>query len=224
MIEQFPPVLGRRLGDRFPAGLLVTAVIAIILAVGFDLSSIASLGSVWIALVVFALVTAGHLRVRAETGARLPVLLVALASTVIVLVTFVFTTLVDEPATAVLLAVILVLSVGLDVGSKRVRDGRAHGRPDAHHRRVTRPARSSSRTAVGHRRSAPGVPPCLYGRRSNGGCDRPRPRVRQLSGTYLEPTAALLASRHRTYVPDLPGMGRTCGRRNRSTSPASPRR
>ena len=77
-----------------------------------------------IALVVFALVTVGHLRVRAETGARLSVLLVALASTVIVLVTFVFTTLVDEPATAVLLAVILVLSVGLDVGWKRVRDGR----------------------------------------------------------------------------------------------------
>ena len=51
-------------------------------------------------------------------------LLVALASTVIVLVTFVFTTLVDEPATAVLLAVILLLSVGLDVGWKRVRDGR----------------------------------------------------------------------------------------------------
>ena len=102
-IGQFPPVLGRRLGGRLPAGLLVTAVIAMILAVGFDLSSIASLGSV-IALVVFALVTAGHLRVRAETGARLPVLLVALASTVIVLVTFVFTTLVDEPATAVLLA------------------------------------------------------------------------------------------------------------------------
>ena len=51
-------------------------------------------------------------------------LLVALASCVIVLVTFVFTTLVDEPATAVLLAVILVLSVALDLGWKRVRDGR----------------------------------------------------------------------------------------------------
>ena len=96
---------------------------------GFDLSSIASLGSV-IALVVFALVTAGHLRVRAETGARLPVLLLALASTVIVLVTFVFTTLVDEPATAVLLVVILVVSVGLDIGWKRVRDRPVrHGRP-----------------------------------------------------------------------------------------------
>jgi pimeloyl-ACP methyl ester carboxylesterase len=30
-----------------------------------------------------------------------------------------------------------------------------------------------------------------------------------ISGTYLEPTAALLAARYRTYVPDLPGMGRS---------------
>jgi pimeloyl-ACP methyl ester carboxylesterase len=30
-----------------------------------------------------------------------------------------------------------------------------------------------------------------------------------ISGTYLEPTAALLAARHPTFVPDLPGMGRS---------------
>jgi len=30
-----------------------------------------------------------------------------------------------------------------------------------------------------------------------------------ISGTYLEPTAALLAQRYRCYVPDLPGMGRS---------------
>jgi pimeloyl-ACP methyl ester carboxylesterase len=30
-----------------------------------------------------------------------------------------------------------------------------------------------------------------------------------ISGTYLEPTAALLAPNHRTFVPDLPGMGRS---------------
>ena len=122
-IGQFPPLLGRRLGGRLPSGLLVTALVAMVLAVGFDLSSIASLGSV-IALVVFALVTVGHLRVRTETGAHLWVLLVALASTVIVLVTFVFTTLVDEPATAVLLAVILAISVLLDLGWKHVRESR----------------------------------------------------------------------------------------------------
>ena len=41
----------------------------IVLAVGFDLSAIASIGSA-IALFVFALITAGHLRVRHETGAH----------------------------------------------------------------------------------------------------------------------------------------------------------
>src|SRR5512133_2757801 len=30
-----------------------------------------------------------------------------------------------------------------------------------------------------------------------------------ISGTYLEPAAALLAPRYRTFVPDLPGMGRS---------------
>jgi pimeloyl-ACP methyl ester carboxylesterase len=30
-----------------------------------------------------------------------------------------------------------------------------------------------------------------------------------ISGTYLEPTAAALADRYRTFVPDLPGMGRS---------------
>jgi hypothetical protein len=45
-------------------------------------------------------------------------------ATVVVLVTFAFTTLVDEPATAVALAVILLLSIALDVGWKRTRDAR----------------------------------------------------------------------------------------------------
>lgn len=117
---QFPPTLGRRIGGRLPGGLVVTAAIAGVLALGFDLSSIASIGSV-IALVVFALVTVAHLRARAETGARLSMLLAALASTIVVLITFVFTTLVEEPGTAIVLAVILVLSVVLDLRWKHVR-------------------------------------------------------------------------------------------------------
>jgi amino acid transporter len=122
-IGQFPPALGRRFGGRAPAGLLITAAVAIVLAAGFDLSSIASIGSA-IALMVFALVTAAHLRVRAETGASALVLGVALTSVLVVLLTFALTTLVNEPATAVALVVIVLLSVALDLVWKRARASR----------------------------------------------------------------------------------------------------
>ena len=41
----------------------------------------------------------------------------------IVLVTFAFTTLIEEPGTAIALVVILLLSIGLDLGWKRRRAG-----------------------------------------------------------------------------------------------------
>jgi amino acid transporter len=131
---QFPAVLGRRFGDRAPAGLLVTAGIAMLLAVGFDLSAIASLGSA-IALLVFTLVSIGHLRVHRETGAKVPMLVLAIMSTVVVLVTFAFTTLVDEPGTAIALVVILVLSIVIDFGWKRTSNAR--GRPSTVSDRAT---------------------------------------------------------------------------------------
>jgi amino acid transporter len=102
----------------------VTAAIAMLLAVGFDLSAIASLGSA-IALLVFTLVSIGHLRVHRETGAKVPMLVLAIMSTVVVLVTFAFTTLVDEPGTAIALVAILVLSVVIDFGWKRTSDARS---------------------------------------------------------------------------------------------------
>jgi amino acid transporter len=121
---QFPPLLGRRLGGRAPMGLLVTSLLAIVLALGFDLNAIASIGSA-IALLVFALVTAGHLRVRAETGARAWLLMLGVVTATVVFVTFAFTTLVEEPATAVAMVVILTLSILLDFMWKRARDARA---------------------------------------------------------------------------------------------------
>jgi amino acid transporter len=121
--EQFPPAMGRRWGGKAPAGILLTALIAIVLAVGFNLDSIASLGSA-IALLVFTGITAGHLRVRKETGAHAWVLVVGVATTSIVLITFIFTTLVHEPATAVTLVGIVALSVVLDLLWKRSRPSR----------------------------------------------------------------------------------------------------
>jgi amino acid transporter len=117
---QFPPLLGRRYRGCVPAGLLLTAVIAIVLTVGFDLSAIASIGSA-IALLVFALVSIGHMRVRHETGARPGLLIAAVASAAVVLVAFALTTLVNEPGTAVAIVAIVSLSVALDFGWKHLR-------------------------------------------------------------------------------------------------------
>jgi amino acid transporter len=121
-VGQFPPVMGRRVGGRAPMGILVTATVAIVLAVFFDLNAIASIGSA-VALIVFTLVTFGHFRVRHETGAKAWLLVLADLTTVAVLVAFAATTLVNEPATAVALVAILLLSVVLDLVWKSRRHG-----------------------------------------------------------------------------------------------------
>jgi amino acid transporter len=117
---QFPLLMARKLGGRASAGLLIQAVICLILAVAFKLDSIASIGSA-VALVIFTMITAAHLRIRSETGASLPMLVLAIVAAGAVFVTFVFTTLIHEPASIVTLAGILVLSVALDYGWKRSR-------------------------------------------------------------------------------------------------------
>ncbi len=119
--RQFPPVMGRHLGGRAPVGLLITAAAAMLLAVGFSLTAIASIGSA-AALLVFLVVTIGHLRVRGETGARTSILVLGILTTGLAFLAFAVTTLVQEPASAVMLVAIVLLAVGLDVGWRRRRD------------------------------------------------------------------------------------------------------
>jgi predicted tellurium resistance membrane protein TerC len=76
------------------------------------------------ALVIFTSVTAAHLRIRAETGARLPILILAVVAAGMVFVTFVFTTLIHEPAPIAALLGIFLLSVALDLGWKHFHDTR----------------------------------------------------------------------------------------------------
>jgi amino acid transporter len=117
---QFPPIMGGRIG-RISNGLLIASVAIVLLVIAFDLSAIASIGSA-VALMIFALVTAAHLRVYRETGANPWILGFALAVIGITLVTFLVTTLADEPASIVTLLAILLVSIGLDVGWSRRRD------------------------------------------------------------------------------------------------------
>ena len=123
-IGQFPPGSGRRFGGRAPAGLAAhgrrspsssrSASTSTRSPRSAAPSPCSSSPSSRVAL-------PGPPRDR-----RQPVILgIAVASTVIVLVTFAFTTLVDEPGTAVALVVILALSVVLDQWWKRVRTATA---------------------------------------------------------------------------------------------------
>src|SRR5689334_225896 len=117
---QFPPLMACKLGGRASAGLLIQAAVCLVLAVVFKLDSIASIGSA-VALVIFTMITTAHLRIRSETGANLPMLVLAIVAAGAVFVTFVFTTLIHEPASIVTLLAIVVLSIGLDYGWKRSR-------------------------------------------------------------------------------------------------------
>jgi amino acid transporter len=128
---QFPPIMGRRVAGRVPTGLLVSAVGAIVLAAGFSLSAIASIGSA-AALLVFMLVTLAHFRVRSETGARLGLLILAITTAGVAFIAFVLTTLTTEPASFWTLLAILALSVALDLWWERAAGGRpAKGGLDA---------------------------------------------------------------------------------------------
>src|ERR1700751_1118656 len=121
---QFPRLMARKLGGRASYGLLIQAAACLVMAVVFKLDSIASIGSA-VALVIFTMITASHVRIRAETGANLLILVLAIVAAGAVFVTFVFTTLIHEPASIVTLAVILALSMALDYGWKHFHDTRA---------------------------------------------------------------------------------------------------
>jgi L-asparagine transporter-like permease len=111
---QFPTVMAARVAGRVPLGLLVAAVGIVVMVAFFDLSAIASIGSA-VALFIFTIVSLGHLRIRGATGARAALLVLAVLTAGITLLTFVFTTLIHEPASIVTIVVILAASLGLDL-------------------------------------------------------------------------------------------------------------
>jgi amino acid transporter len=114
-VGQFPPVLGRTVGRRrAPVGLLLLAGITLVFVLLLDLNKIASIGSA-VALLVFSMVTAAHLKLRQHTGASVIVLVVALVATLGTFLVFCVTTLAEEPATATALVAILVLATAADL-------------------------------------------------------------------------------------------------------------
>jgi amino acid transporter len=117
---QFPPVMARRVGGRASVSLLISGLVTAGIVLVSDLSSIASIGSA-VALGIFALVSIGHLRIRLQTAANLWILLLAVGAATVTLVTFIFTSLIQEPTAIVALVAIVVISAVLDVSWARQR-------------------------------------------------------------------------------------------------------
>jgi amino acid transporter len=108
---QLPPVfsLKRRRRAGGTQGLVISALLVILLAVLFNVSAIASIGSA-IALVIFVFVTIAHLRMVDETRASKPVLYLTLFATALAFLLFCWYTLKTAPQTFVILMASIILA------------------------------------------------------------------------------------------------------------------
>jgi amino acid transporter len=112
-IRQMPAVMGHQAGENGNVGTVVSMIIVSVLALLFDLSAIASIGSA-VALLIFMMVGIAHVRLARETGAKLPIIYLSIISVVITLAVFAVETLSEEPATALALIAFIALSVLAD--------------------------------------------------------------------------------------------------------------
>jgi amino acid transporter len=119
--REFPPVFGHKSPVLGTSGVVITVALVLAMAVFFDLSTIASVGSA-VALVIFTLVGVGAMRLRHETGSNLAILVVAVISTLIVLVMFGVDTARNEPRTFLAMILAGVIATGLEFAWKARRD------------------------------------------------------------------------------------------------------
>jgi amino acid transporter len=84
-----PPIfsLKRRRREGGTQGLVISSLLIILLAVFFDVTAIASIGSA-VSLAIFALLTIAHIRMAKDTGASKLVLYVALVATCLAILLF----------------------------------------------------------------------------------------------------------------------------------------
>jgi amino acid transporter len=119
-VGQFPPFFGRGSPLGKNAGLLITAAIVLVISNLVDLSAIASVGSAC-SLMIFLLVGIAGYRLRSETGALGPVVLLGMGATAVVLAFFAVDTLRNAPETFAAIVAIAGLAVVLDLIWKHMR-------------------------------------------------------------------------------------------------------
>jgi len=104
---ELPQGFKRRLWDQGTEGLLITTVVALVLANVMDLTAIASLASITLIL-VYLVVNIGHLRLVKETGAKYSVIILATFSCVAILCLFLFHIFATAPNIGFVLLVFIV--------------------------------------------------------------------------------------------------------------------
>jgi amino acid transporter len=106
-----PPVFAkeRRRRPGSTQGLVISAVLILALALLFDVSAIASIGSA-VALAIFVLITIAHLRMTKETGASKIVLYFTLVTTSLAILLFAWYTLKTSPQTFAILVGTIILA------------------------------------------------------------------------------------------------------------------
>jgi amino acid transporter len=106
-----PPRFGlkRRRRKGGTQGLVISALLILALALLFDVSAIASIGSA-VALAIYVLITIAHLRMAGETHASKAVLWVALGLTLLAIILFAWNTLITAPQTFVILVATIILA------------------------------------------------------------------------------------------------------------------
>jgi amino acid transporter len=103
---ELPEGFGRRVWKQGSEGLVITTVVALILANTLNLTAIASLASITM-LIVYLLVNVGHLRLTRETGARWVVILLATLTCLGTLALFLYHVVSTAPKTAMALAMFI---------------------------------------------------------------------------------------------------------------------
>ncbi len=108
---QLPPRFGlkRKYRPGGTQGLVISSLLIVLLAVFFNVSAIASIGSA-VALAIFALLTVAHIRLAKETGASVLILVVALIATLGAILLFCWNTLQTAPQTFTILVITIILA------------------------------------------------------------------------------------------------------------------
>ena len=128
--QQLPHAFQRKLGGKIPVSLIISAVVIILLVAFFPLSAVGQMTSLAF-LFVYAIVSLGHLKLRAQTGARAWPLVTAIVINAVMFVALLIDAIRTGPAASWIVLIVALLGsfAYAWIRSRRVpRDPAAPGR------------------------------------------------------------------------------------------------